>query len=227
MSNHVIVQRLSEFVAETTKGRDKSHGHEHMSQVADNAIEIMKDMDVSIDQYRWALIVSWLHDVADHKYDRDGSLAKRVFEFLKSLEPENAKYLMDCINMVSFSAETREGYKYYEKVLPPKWVIVRNIASDADKLEALGATGVVRCSTYAQLKSEVKLSAGDVVQYVWEHAKIKLLLLAIKFIHTRPAKLMAIPLHLDMMQWFIASGISKRDVYEYAIPINRVISTDT
>ena len=123
-----------------------------MKTVAQNAKTIMRNMDISRDQYKWALIVAWLHDVADHKYDKDGTLQTKLVEFISSIEPDPiiANYLVQCVDMVSFSNETKGGYKYYEKILPSEWVVVRNIASDSDKLEDLGFMGIKRCKQYAQ-----------------------------------------------------------------------------
>lgn len=80
----------------------------------------MLHMDISRDQYKWVLIVVWLHDVADHKYDKDGTLQIKLVEFVNSIEPDPiiANYLVQCVDMVSFSNETKGGYKYYEKILP-------------------------------------------------------------------------------------------------------------
>ena len=212
-----LEQKLSNFVDETTEGRDDSHGHAHMKTVAQNAKTIMLHMDISRDQYKWALIVAWLHDVADHKYDKDGTLQTKLVEFVNSIEPDPiiANYLVQCVDMVSFSNETKGGYKYYEKILPAEWVVVRNIASDSDKLEALGFMGIKRCMQYAQEKSEEKLSDEQLLEYVWDHSQEKLLHLAKRFIHTENGRLLAGPLHNIMIDWFKTQGINHLSLKKY------------
>jgi hypothetical protein len=189
-----------------------------METVAQNAKAIMLHMDISRDQYKWALIVSWLHDVADHKYDKDGTLQTKLVEFVNSIEPDHiiANYLVQCVDMVSFSNETKGGYKFYEKILPAEWVVVRNIASDSDKLEALGFMGIKRCKQYAQEKSEEKLSDEQLLEYIWDHSQEKLLHLAKRFIHTENGRLLAGPLHNIMIDWFKTQGINHRSLKIYA-----------
>lgn len=42
-------------------------------------------MDISKDQYKWSIIVVWLHDVADRKYGNNGSLKLLLNEFVHSI----------------------------------------------------------------------------------------------------------------------------------------------
>jgi len=150
-----LIVKLEHFVKRETSGRHPSHGYDHMKVVYENALLIMKNMNLTQNQRRWAIIVAWLHDVADHKYDLDGTIMNNVILFIEKIEP-TPNYIIECIKAVSFSTEKRMGYKHYENTLPPEWVIVRNIASDADKMEALGKMGVVRCIQYAQEQYEKK-----------------------------------------------------------------------
>jgi uncharacterized protein len=212
-----LENQLSSFVFKETHGRDETHGHMHMFNVAENAKFIMEDMDLSLNQQKWAIIVAWLHDVADHKYDKNGQLQIQVETFVNAIEPDDniAQYIIQCINMVSFSNETRNGYKYYENVLPKEWVVVRNIASDADKLEALGLIGIKRCMEYSVNKSKQVSTRAKKISYVWEHAEEKLLLLYKYYINTEAGKKLAKPLHNMMCNWFIYNGISPLLVEKY------------
>jgi len=185
-----------------------------MKVVYENALLIMKNMNLTQNQRRWAIIVAWLHDVADHKYDLDGTIMNNVILFIEKIEP-TPNYIIECIKAVSFSTEKRMGYKHYENTLPPEWVIVRNIASDADKMEALGKMGVVRCIQYAQEQYEKKseknciLSNEEQIQYVWNHSQEKILHLHKLYIHTEFGKLLAKPLHDYVVNWLQTQGISK------------------
>ena len=140
----------------------------------------------------------------------------RVEEFLNNiLEPDDADYTLRCVKYVSFSVEKRLGYKHYEKTLPQEWVVVRNIASDADKLEALGQTGIDRCKQYAREKSPVFLTDDDLVSYIWEHAQEKILLLYKDYIHTDMGKQLAYPLHSFIIRWLRMRGVSDGDLEQY------------
>lgn len=210
---------LSNFVFESTIGRDKTHGHEHMKQVAKNAKYIMKNMKITKKQKKHALIVSWLHDVADHKYDTSGTLMKKMIKFVKEIVcDQDAKYIIQCIKMISYSAEKKNGYKYYEEILPLEWVVVRNIASDADKLEAIGEIGIDRCIAYAKELLKIQSEHIDetkVLEHVWQHAQDKLLLLKTKYIHTSIGKQMANEKHEYMINWFMSKHIPLKDLMQY------------
>lgn len=206
-----LIHTLGEFVKLHTSGRDPSHGYSHMSRVAATAMDIMTEMDVSEDQFRWSIIVAWLHDVADHKYDKDESIMRHVEMFLRVIDPVNHDNLLKCIKAISFSTEKRLGYKFYEQILPAEWVVVRNIASDADKIEALGLVGIDRCIQYAQETHENKLSEDEEIMYVWEHAREKILHLHKKYIHTKVGKLISRHLHNDTLWWLASHGINCDD----------------
>ena len=74
---------LSEFVAEICQGRDDSHGHAHMKAVAETTRFIIQQdfIDESGNLTLDAITAAWLHDVADHKYDHDGTLEQKLDDF--------------------------------------------------------------------------------------------------------------------------------------------------
>lgn len=202
---------LKKFVKENTVGRDPSHGYEHMKQVFKNSQEICAKICaegtlISADVIRWIAIVAWLHDVADHKYDKDGVLMEKVktFVYEQVVDKDDAEYVLMCIEMVSFSKEKKEGMKYYEKILPEKFVIVRNIVSDADKLEAIGVIGLQRCEAYtkhiAKEKNE-QLTDEEVLYRIAEHCKEKLFILATSYMRTNPGRKMALDKDMEMRMW--------------------------
>lgn len=213
----VLEEKLSNFVKNITKKRKESHGYNHMKKVAINAKIIMKDMKVNSKQYRNVLIVAWLHDVADHKYDKDGKLRNKLIEFIKEIEPDKKinKLILSCIDMISFTKEKQKGYKYYEKILPSEWIIIRNIASDADKLEALGEIGIERCKQYSQEKEGNQLSSNRLLKDVWEYCKEKILLLSSKYIHTNKGKELSKYLHKTTLDWLVKNGIKKEKLQKY------------
>jgi HD superfamily phosphodiesterase len=202
---------LKNFVKENTIGRDSSHGYEHMKQVFKNSQEICARLctegdTIGADIISWIAIVAWLHDVADHKYDKDGVLKDKVTKFVyeQVVDKEDAKYVLMCIDMVSFSKEKKEGMKYYEKILPEKFILVRNIVSDADKLEALGNIGLERCETYTRHTAEEKndqLTDNEILYKIAEHCKEKLFILATSYMRTKPGRKMALYKDVEMRMW--------------------------
>lgn len=195
--------KLSEFVHTSCAGRDESHGHEHMRRVAENAaiiaIETYGNYTVLLDA---VAPVAWLHDVRDHKYDHDGLLSKHLDEFLAVNFPETATQIGRCIDAISYSKEARAikagAALDYDAILGAFWSKVRNIVSDADKLEAIGHEGLERCREYT-LSIKPHLTPAQLNAEVRKHAEEKLLLLKDHFIRTPHGKKMAEPLHQQMV----------------------------
>ena len=100
--------------------------------------------------------------------------------------------------------EKKNGKRWFEKVLPFEWVVVRDIVSDADKLYAIGIEGMTRCWIYGM---ELMAKAGNPPEMtpawntkrVIEHADEKLLLLKDEYIVTESGKFLAEPRHQDML----------------------------
>jgi hypothetical protein len=81
--------------------------------------------------------------------------------------------------------------------------LVRNIVSDADKLEAIGMIGVQRCLQYsyevAMSKNE-NISPSDHFSHLVEHGKEKLFILKDEYFRTNAGKEMAESPHMMMLQ---------------------------
>lgn len=196
---------LSAFVENICKGRDPSHGHEHMKAVAETAKTIVGTdfahhpnyLNIMLD----AITVAWLHDVSDHKYDHDGTLDKQLDDFGIANIP-NFTYIKKAVKLISYSSENKAilaGNPIdYEKELGEHYAIVRHIVSDADKLEAIGLIGIHRCIEYTQ-HSKPGITAEELATAVKIHADEKLLRLKDEFIRTDCGKRLAEPLHQDMV----------------------------
>lgn len=61
--------------------------------------------------------------------------------------------IMECISAISYSAEKKRGQRWFAESKTScggaAWVLVRDVVSDADKLEALGESGLLRCWHYS------------------------------------------------------------------------------
>jgi hypothetical protein len=136
-------------------------------------------------------VVALLHDVTDHKYVKKDSVFKKQFsEYLKEFTTRKNtvdgtiyKYLFtqemieNIISRVSYSAQKKNGTDDWIPVLGYLGCLVRAIVSDADKLEAIGLTGFLRCVSYTVevLNSEQKLATAEkVYPLVEQHYNEKL-----------------------------------------------------
>jgi len=210
-SQRLLWDHLSQFVQETCQGRDPSHGHAHMQTVAQNALEIYLQFTGNHANLRLVLIAAWLHDVADHKYvSEDPTLLLKLEGFLDRLsreegDPELAKEVKLVIDHISYSKENRlrkerfgGNHVDWEMILPAHLIEVRDIVSDADKLEAIGMIGVERCLHFAKVQ-DPNVTEREAVHHLIEHAQEKLLRLKDEYFKTPPAKKMAEPRHLIML----------------------------
>jgi HD superfamily phosphodiesterase len=197
---------LSEFVNEVCSDRDKSHGWEHMKTVAENSLKIIVEdfKDLPESTYNQLVIdtitVAWLHDVADHKYDKDGHLTNILIKWgYRNIT--GFCNILEIIKLVSFSSENNailQGKPInYDEILGKHYATVRHIVSDADKLEAIGLIGMERAIGYTQ-HAHPEYSERQIIADVKKHADEKLLRLAGEFIRTPTGKQIAQLRHCEM-----------------------------
>lgn len=195
---------LSKYVKEVCADRDPSHGHEHMQKVAENSIKILNEMNYMENNFilMHVIIVAWLHDVCDHKYG--DHLKSNMQTFLLDNHFDDPEYIFNIIDRISYSKEDKcikQGVSYksdWMDVLGEDGCIIRDIVSDADKLEAIGKIGIERCIEYTRHKN-VDITQHQLNIEVHKHAEEKLLRLKDEFIRTEPGKRMAEPLHRVMV----------------------------
>lgn len=194
--HYELWRRCTAFVAAACASRDASHGLAHMRNVTQQAM-LLYFMDASgtvppPEQagvlYR-LILVGMLHDVADHKYDHDGTLQARVDAFLTSEAkalvqhaaaasphefrvplprngddggavsvPRVVELMATALDAISYSKEVKRGMRWFVPALcdglaeaahpSSSWTAVRDYVSDADKLEAIGEEGLLRCYEY-------------------------------------------------------------------------------
>ncbi|QKF93610.1 HD superfamily phosphodieaserase [Fadolivirus algeromassiliense] len=210
----LLWNRLSDVVLVTCEGRDDSHGYNHMLTVVKNALKIFEHEMHSIDKIyhdqilKYIIIVAWLHDVADHKYDKDDTLKNKVRNFINTLvSDDETELICNIIDHISYSKENKailSGHPIeFHIILGEIGSIVRDIVSDADKLEALGKIGFERCVEYQKHYYKEKHNKDipyDLLKLeVKHHANEKLLRLKDEFIRTDYGKELAKPLHDELV----------------------------
>jgi HD superfamily phosphodiesterase len=196
---------LSEFVKEVCIGRDDSHGHAHMKAVAEMTRYLIQEdhIDESGNFMLDAITVAWLHDVADHKYDKDGSLEQRMDDFGRANNIWNYEEVKRVIKYISYSSENKAilaGTPLdFTAILGAYYSQIRHIVSDADKLEAIGKIGISRALEYTR-EANPSYSEAQVIADVHKHAHEKLLRLASEFIRTPLARVLAHEKHNEMIE---------------------------
>lgn len=205
---------LKKFVQDACAGRDPSHGWEHMEKVMFTSLQIYKQEEkkhnwTSNDQ-KVVIYAASLHDVCDHKYEPIEELRKRMKTFLhKQLGNNDAIRVLNIIDRISYSKENK-GLIDWGTL--GKDLLLRNIVSDADKLEAIGKIGIIRCVQYIHEKNPT-ITPEDLVKKVEGHCHEKLFRLKDEFIRTEYGKKMAEPLHQELLDEL---DKLKRDPKRYA-----------
>jgi len=207
--NIIMWNQLSAFVEKVCAGRDHSHGHMHMEKVAQNALFIYNHTQSKLkNDHTWNLTmtVAWCHDINDHKYNDMFTL--QMCDFFRHYYTESEiKLILNIIDRISYSKEnnTMKQNKKLDwlEVLGDTGCFVRDIVSDADKLEAIGKIGMERCIEYTKHhyfeENHQEIPYQELVVEVVKHANEKLLRLKDEFIRTNIGKDMAKPLHDEMI----------------------------
>ena len=238
-TNQAIVDRVCYLVYQRVKSWDSSHDYQHASRVTKTimtscselrpTVEGVSDEDVSL----VAVVAGLAHDLIDPKYVADcDSAATQLRSEL--LECGMANELIDGVLLViqnmSYSKEKRFGVDYAKL---GRWGEIRDIVSDADKIDALGQIGIHRCEEFARklhadrftrenddrgdcftrengeqsdrgISSE--LDADTLRKEVVKHCHEKLLHLLPEYIRTEPGKRLAAPLHQEIVTWVTING---------------------
>ena len=165
VQNNVKYETIFEICQKLTKDRDNSHDIKHMVQVYLNSMKIYKNMcslrkeNLNSEMYTMIMIVSLMHDIYDHKYDVDGNQKEKLAtELIKiGLGKDKIESIFKIIDRISFSYEKRKREEI--GIMDQPYIFVelndfereiRDIVSDADKLEAMGIFGIQRCLEYTK-----------------------------------------------------------------------------
>ncbi|CAM8943448.1 unnamed protein product [Rhodiola kirilowii] len=136
------------------KGNDASHDAAHVFRVRDLALSLAceEGLSSSTDSMEIVELAALLHDIGDYKYVSNPSEAKIAESFLEEEGIEEPKkiHILKIINEMGFKDELA-GLK--KLVHSPEFGVVQ----DADRLDAIGAIGVVfaRCFTFGGSRNRV------------------------------------------------------------------------
>lgn len=134
---------------------DPSHDFLHVNRVRKTALRLAQRVqeeqpDVSLDIFVVEL-AALFHDLFDAKYSKgdDRSLLDAFFqEHAEAISKDNVLDIMKIVENVSYSKEV----KRIAGGLQTPWhesCVELHCVQDADKLDAMGAVGIMRCSAYS------------------------------------------------------------------------------
>ena len=196
-----LYKKLEIFVTNFCKDRDESHGSSHMKLVADRSLEICCELATNEWTKDAVCIVGWLHDVLDTKYKPTEVEKTIVTQFIESLE-WNSVDVLKATEAISYTKEKNNGMRYFENILDDKWILVRDIVSDADKEDGIGLKGIDRCYIY-EMHMNPAIDEKELLIMVKHHIKDRLLqLYPGGFFVTIPGNNKAKTLQKEMTDWY-------------------------
>ena len=139
-----LVNRVATIVRQRMAGQQAGHGVDHVLRVLKTAREIQQEVggDATIVD-----LAAWLHDVGDAKFHEG---VERSAEFTREILSglEVTENVIDQVAFIVDNLSFRKGAAAGELSLEGK------IVQDADRLDALGAIGIVRTIEYGATRNQ-------------------------------------------------------------------------
>ncbi|WFO45919.1 HD domain-containing protein [Bacillus pumilus] len=186
------LEAAASFVSDRLKYEPTGHDAVHIDRVRQLARQITNQEGGSLFVIEMAAIV---HDIIDEKLSSEWKLSPQQLEhqlLFWEVNTRDIRYIMDIITTMSF----RHRHKQNRPI-----TLEGAIVQDADRLDAIGATGIARVFTYAGAKGEPHYSKDTQQGSVLKHMEEKLLKLK-DLMNTHAGKQLAEDRH-DLMSLFI------------------------
>lgn len=132
------ISELSRFVEQELGADHSGHGVQHAQRVVNNARKILGKENGN---ENIVVTAAYLHDCIDHKLFSDKDLQlKKIATLLHNLDysKEEIAEISDIIQTISFSCEKSRNLSSLNA----------QIVCDADRLDAIGAMGIIRTIEY-------------------------------------------------------------------------------
>lgn len=145
MSNENIVNKTILFVKQKLENAEGGHDWFHIERVFKNAVSISDNEVCDITVVKLGAL---LHDIADSKFhsgnETVGPIIAREFLESENVDEPTIQHVIKIIENISFKGGNTE--KTFSSV-------ELDIVQDADRLDAIGAIGIVRAFNYGGFKN--------------------------------------------------------------------------
>lgn len=154
------------FVDDVMHSNDLSHNLEHVLRVCKNVEQILDNDEPHWDENNRSLTIltALCHECCDTKYvsDKKSSLEK-LFNALKSADvsDDSINVICEVVPQLSFSSRLRNGVPLFSSAKTRR---VYEIVSDADYLEALGITGIIRTNIFQGVRGNDVTTASHHIE---------------------------------------------------------------
>ena len=148
------LEEIIRLCAELTADYDESHDINHHVNVFKNAVVIFENICSKkiIESLNFYVVMyaSLLHDTVDYKYKNNLEQKKETLTKFLQRKLFYGWFTVDwIINNISYTKEVINGYPHHVNHTVE---VLRDIISDADKLDAIGQIGIDRCRQYNVLR---------------------------------------------------------------------------
>lgn len=204
------------------ENRDASHGWNHVLTVCKNALVICKTENINNERDLKIIMICALgHDIWDHKYisiSEESIIKKNFAEDINNLGflLADVDLIIRIIDSISLSKEFEMRKEKKEFDLEKHEEILRNVVSDADKLEALGKICIERMIEYDINSNSGEVSIEHHMDHIKKHCTEKLYFLIDEYyIKTRTGRLIAEPLMQEMRNIVDDDNLLENYIEEY------------
>jgi len=148
-------EKLDDLCLQYYIDRDPSHGIDHISSVLNNLDLLLECYIPSLSHLDQTLTraSALLHDAYDPKYIDDPSNIKKTIrqDLVKfGLSNRDVDIIFTVIKNVSFTREKTRRNQGKKIILNDRIMVIRNLVSDSDKLEAIGIDSITRMIQYRE-----------------------------------------------------------------------------
>ncbi|OWT40843.1 hypothetical protein C362_01056 [Cryptococcus neoformans Bt1] len=157
-----LIVRAEELVRAHMAKYDPSHDWAHVDRVRKMAMTIARSMMDNAPDLLIVELTALFHDLSDYKYAKPGSptLSDMLLPILQpQISMETIDRILSIIPSVSYTAETAllaAGEWTWQKDC-----LELHAVQDADRLDAIGAVGILRCAAYSGATKRVLVEDED------------------------------------------------------------------
>ena len=199
---------LVTYASDALRAYDGSHDIFHAKKVATNVLKFSKCHIVL------SMIAGFLHDTCDSKYvDKETSINDLEIFLNKYWKIEETNDIICAIQNVSYTMLKKRGVPYM--ISPRSLQIWRNV-SDADMIEAMGMTGIIRTLLHQGYKEQNLENAFDYIKFE--------LFGCVDYISNEFAKAEALK-RLDTMSLFFSLKDENLEILSHSIMMEGTLKT--
>lgn len=193
------IKNVELLASELVNNNDQSHKTEHLEKVWLNCLKIASKENIK-DPFNLLLLYfgAKFHELFDTKFSYEVSNFTRVISLFQNyISVEHSLIMIEILKTITYKKEKEIGYDALTVNIQKEFILIRNIISDADKLESLNINRAFQYSSYINTGFEYNKIKDEVIQ----HCHDKLLKLKDNYFRTDYGKILAIPLHNELLKF--------------------------